>query len=404
MSILSVAEATRYIKHLFDRDQVLSALLVRGEISNFKHHTSGHCYFTLKDAQATIRAVMFRSKAQYLKFMPRDGMKVIVRGRIQVFERDGQYQLYADQIVPEGVGELSLAFEQLKEKLSQEGLFDDSRKKRLPLLPKAVGIITSSTGAALRDIVTVSKRRYKGISLVLYPVAVQGVESAPQLVQAIRDFNHYGKVDVLIMGRGGGSLEELWSFNDERVIRAMSESILPIVSAVGHQTDFTLADFVSDVRAATPSQAAEIVVPDVNELLRHIHSLEDRLKVQIFNQLRVLRLRVEACQKARIMREPQELFMRQQQILDEYQEKLVQFIKQKIIDSRQRQLLLSEKLAVLSPLAVLGRGYSIVRRTDGQVITRANQVAQGDALTLLLAEGSLTVQVIQEGKEPNDEK
>jgi exodeoxyribonuclease VII large subunit len=404
MSILSVAEATRYIKHLFDQDQVLSALLVRGEISNFKQPASGHCYFTLKDAQATIRAVMFRSKAQYLKFMPRDGMKVIVRGRIQVFERDGQYQLYADQIVPEGVGELSLAYEQLKEKLSQEGLFDDSRKKRLPLLPKAVGIITSSTGAALRDIVTVSKRRYKGISLVLYPVAVQGVESAPQLVQAIRDFNRYGKVDVLIMGRGGGSLEELWSFNDERVIRAMSESILPIVSAVGHQTDFTLADFVSDVRAATPSQAAEIVVPDVNELLRHIHSLEDRLKVQIFNQLRVLRLRVEACQKARIMREPQELFMRQQQILDDYQEKLVQFIKQKITDSRQRQLLLSEKLAVLSPLAVLGRGYSIVRRTDGQVITRANQVTQGDALMLLLAEGSLTVQVIQGGKEPNDEK
>lgn len=404
MSILSVAEATRYIKHLFDQDQILSALLVRGEISNFKHHTSGHCYFTLKDAQATIRAVMFRSKAQYLKFMPRDGMKVIVRGRIQVFERDGQYQLYADQIVPEGVGELSLAYEQLKEKLSQEGLFDDSRKKRLPLLPQAVGIITSSTGAALRDIVTVSKRRHKGISLVLYPVAVQGVESAPQLVQAIRDFNHYGKVDVLIIGRGGGSLEELWSFNDERVVRAMSESILPIVSAVGHQTDVTLADFVADVRAATPSQAAEIVVPDVNELLRHIHSLEDRLQVQILGQLRVLRLRVETCQTARIMREPQELFVRQQQILDDYQEKLVQFIKQKLTDNRQRQLLLSEKLAMLSPLAVLGRGYSIVRRTDGQVITRANQVAPGDELILLLAEGSLAVQVIQGGKGLNHEK
>ncbi|MBU2700943.1 exodeoxyribonuclease VII large subunit [Sporomusaceae bacterium BoRhaA] len=404
MGILSVAEATRYIKQLFDQDLILSALLVRGEISNFKHPASGHCYFTLKDAQATIRSVMFRSKAQYLKFMPRDGMKVIVRGRIQVFERDGQYQLYADQIVPEGVGELSLAYEQLKEKLSQEGLFDESRKKRLPLLPKAVGIITSSTGAALRDIVTVSKRRYKGIPLVLYPVAVQGIESAPQLVQAIRDFNHYGKVDVLIMGRGGGSLEELWSFNDERVIRAMSESILPIVSAVGHQTDFTLADFASDVRAATPSQAAEIVVPDVNELLRHIRSLEDRLKVQMFNQLRVLRLRVEACQKARIMREPQELFVRQQQILDDYQEKLVQVIKQKIADNRQRQLLLSEKLAMLSPLAVLGRGYSIVRRKDGQVITRANQVAPGDELTLLLAEGNLTVQVIQRGKEPYHEK
>jgi exodeoxyribonuclease VII large subunit len=404
MGILSVAEATRYIKRLFDQDLILSALLVRGEISNFKHPASGHCYFTLKDAQATIRSVMFRSKAQYLKFMPRDGMKVIVRGRIQVFERDGQYQLYADQIVPEGVGELSLAYEQLKEKLSQEGLFDESRKKRLPLLPKAVGIITSSTGAALRDIVTVSKRRYKGISLVLYPVAVQGIESAPQLVQAIRDFNHYGKVDVLIMGRGGGSLEELWSFNDERVIRAMSESILPIVSAVGHQTDFTLADFAADVRAATPSQAAEIVVPDVNELLRHIRSLEDRLKVQMFNQLRVLRLRVEACQKARIMREPQELFVRQQQILDDYQEKLVQVIKQKIADNRQRQLLLSEKLAMLSPLAVLGRGYSIVRRKDGQVITRANQVAPGDELTLLLAEGNLTVQVIQMGKESYHEK
>lgn len=399
MSILSVAEATRYIKHLFDQDKMLSALLVRGEISNFKYHTSGHCYFTLKDAQATIRAVMFKSKAQYLKFMPHDGMKVIVQGRIQVFERDGQYQLYADQIVPEGVGELSLAYEQLKEQLTQEGLFDESRKQQLPLLPQAIGIITSLTGAALRDIVTVAKRRHQGISLVLYPVAVQGIEAAPQIAQAIRDFNTYGKVNVLIVGRGGGSLEELWSFNDERVVRAISASTIPIVSAVGHQTDYTLSDFAADVRAATPSQAAEIVVPDVYELARHIRSQQDRLQAVMRNQLRLKRLRITACLDARIMRQPQELISKELQLLDDYQQKILLFIKQKTADERRKLMLFSEKLAMLNPFAVLSRGYSIVRRADGQVITSQNQVSAGDKVTLLLAEGSLDAQVVRIGKE-----
>ena len=399
MSILSVAEATRYIKQLFDQDQILSALLVRGEISNFKNHTSGHCYFTLKDAQATIRAVMFKSKAQYLKFIPRDGMKVIVQGRIQVFERDGQYQLYADRIVPEGVGELSLAYEQLKELLTKEGLFDDSRKQQLPLLPQAVGIITSLTGAALRDIVTVAKRRHKGIPLILYPVAVQGTEAAPQIAQAIRAFNTYGKVDVLIVGRGGGSLEELWSFNDERVVRAISESTIPIVSAVGHQTDYTLYDFAADLRAATPSQAAEIVVPDVYELARHIRSQQEHLQVHLRNQLRLKRLRIEACLDARIMRQPQDLIIKELQLLDDYQQKLILFIKQKAADERRNLMLFSEKLAMLNPFAVLSRGYSIVRRADGQVITSQHQVSQGDEVTLLLADGSLEAQVVRIGKE-----
>lgn len=399
MSIFSVTEVTRYIKHRFDQDSVLSALLVRGEISNFKYHTSGHCYFTLKDTQATIRAVMFKSKAQYLKFMPRDGMKVIVQGRIQVFERDGQYQLYADQIVPEGVGELSLAYEQLKQQLAKEGLFHEDRKKKLPLLPQAVGIITSLTGAALRDIVTVAKRRHQGISLVLYPVAVQGAEAAPQIAQAIRDFNTYGKVEVLIVGRGGGSLEELWSFNDERVVRAISESLIPIVSAVGHQTDYTLSDFAADLRAATPSQAAELVVPDVHELARQLRSQQERLQVHLRNQLRLKRLRIEACLNARIMRQPQELITKELQLLDDYQQRLISFMNQKAADERRKLMLFSEKLAMLNPFAVLKRGYSIVRRDDGQVITSQHQVSEGDELTLILTDGSLGVQVVRIGKE-----
>ena len=229
LGILSVYEATKYIKQLFDRDKKLALLYIQGEISNYKRHSSGHCYFTLKDSEAIIRAVMFKSRAQFLKFEPYNGMKVIAGGRVTVFERDGQYQLYIDQMVPQGIGELSLAFVQLKEKLAKEGLFDDARKRPLPLLPKAIGIITSPTGAAVRDIISVAKRRHPGIRIVLYPVQVQGIDAPAQIVQAIQVFNSVGKMDVIIIGRGGGAIEELWAFNDETVVRAVAESAIHTV-------------------------------------------------------------------------------------------------------------------------------------------------------------------------------
>lgn len=399
MSILSVSEATGYIKGLIEADKLLNGLFIRGEISNFKHHTSGHCYFTLKDAKATLRSVMFRSRAQYLKFEPMNGMKVIAGGRISVFERDGQYQLYVEQLVPDGIGELSLAYEQLKEKLSREGLFDDSHKKPLPVFPRTVGIITSRTGAALRDIVTVSKRRNPAIRLVLYPVAVQGAAAFGEIAEAIRNLNDYSDADVLIVGRGGGSLEELWAFNEEAVVRAIYESRLPVISAVGHQTDYTLADFVADCRAATPSQAAELAVPNVAELRRHIYSDQERMSAALRSVLSVKKLQVAACLNAKVMRQPRAMIESYQQMLDGYQHELVQYMKQITLTKRQQFVVVAEKLAMLNPLAVLNRGYSIVQKEDKAVVTRSSQVENGEKLEVRLAQGRLTVAVVEQERE-----
>ncbi|MDU2066575.1 MAG: exodeoxyribonuclease VII large subunit [Sporomusaceae bacterium] len=405
MSVLSVTEATRYMKQLFESDKLLSALWVQGEISNFKQHTSGHCYFTLKDSQATLRSVMFRGRAQFLKFRPKDGMKVIACGRISLYERDGQYQLYVDQLVPEGIGELSLAYEQLKEKLEQEGLFRPEIKQKLPFLPKAIGIITSKTGAALRDIISVSKRRYPAVSLVLYPVAVQGTEAAGQIATALARMNDYGEVDVIIVGRGGGSLEELWAFNEEIVVRAISESKIPVISAVGHQTDYTLADFAADCRAATPSQAAELAVPDVNDLLRHLRSQQERLAVAVRGRISFGRLRLEAAANARIMRHPYDLIVPYQQLLDTYRQNLLSSAGKKQEESRLRFVHLAEKLALLNPLSVLGRGYSILRRADGTVIRRSDQVHADETIQAALFSGTLELKVLSaKGETPSESK
>jgi len=399
MTIFSVSEITRHIKELFECDPKVAHLFVRGEISNFKRHFSGHCYFTLKDSKATIKAVMFKSRVQTLKFEPKDGMNVIVGGQITVFERDGQYQLYAQQLVPDGIGELSLAFTQLKEKLEAEGLFADERKKPLPMLPKTVGIITSATGAVLRDIITVSKRRHPAVVLMLYPVLVQGAEAPPQIVHAIEVFNTLGKVDVIIVGRGGGSIEDLWSFNDERVVRAIAASVIPIVSAVGHQTDYTLTDFVADRRAATPSQAAEIVVPDVRELIKYITTLKSMLLHHAHNLLKNKRLRVQQSATSRVLHYPHEFIANRQQMLDSYMDRLDKSGK-KIVMVKQHQFeILAEKLAMLSPLAVLTRGYSIVRDANGQLVNNVSTVQRGEQLEIVLHQGAMQVEVIsvQEG-------
>jgi len=377
-------------------------VLVRGEISNFKQHYSGHCYFTLKDSQATLRAVMFRSRAQYLKFVPSNGLKVIAAGYITVFERDGQYQLYVDQLVPDGVGELSLAFVQLRDKLAAEGLFDASRKKKLPLFPKAVGIVTSPTGAAIRDIVTVAKRRHPGIRLVLYPVQVQGEEAPPQIIKAIEVFNKLAGVDVIIVGRGGGSLEDLWAFNDEGVVRAIAQSKISIVSAVGHETDYTLADFAADCRAATPSQAAELVVPNTKELARYLNKVQNMLVANIRRLLNERRQQLQRLTASRALLRPKEWLLIRQQALDFQIQQLLRLMNQTLKDKKQHLALVTEKLSLLSPLAILARGYSIVRTPAGKIVRSAQDVLPGQQLSVIMHRGSLTVQVLDIKEENND--
>lgn len=392
-NIYTVSDLTKYIKSIFDQDARLISVFVKGEISNFKSHYSGHCYFTLKDAGSQIKGVMFRSRAQFLKFEPRDGMKIVAAGQITVFERDGQYQLYAEQLIPDGIGELSIAFNQLKEKLASEGLFDDSRKKKLSLLPKAIGIVTSPTGAALRDIITVAKRRHPGIPLTLYPVQVQGTEAPGQIVRAIREFNRLKSVDVIIVGRGGGSIEELWAFNDEQVVRTIASSYIPIVSAVGHQTDYTLADFAADCRAATPSQAAEIVVPDVYELKRYINTLQTMLENNMRLYIKQRRQAVCQLRDNKVFTQPEKMFADKRQLIDSYMERLEQSVRKVLVAKQHVLKINAEKLAVLNPLAVLSRGYSLVRTLEGQVVTNTNQVAPEQPLEIILHQGQLEVVV-----------
>lgn len=395
---LSVTELTFHIRRMFEQNPVLSRVTVRGELSNFRRHHSGHCYFTLKDSGASLRCVMFRSRATALRFEPADGMQVRVLGRVAVYERDGSYQMYADSMVADGLGDLSVAFTKLREKLLAEGLFDDSRKQPLPLLPRAIGVVTSPTGAALRDIVTVARRRHAGIPILLAPVQVQGEEAPEQVVRGIRLLDRSGRVDVIIIGRGGGSIEELWAFNDERVVRAVAAATTPIVSAVGHQTDYTLSDFAADRRAATPSQAAEIVTPDRLALSQRLRTDQQRLNQSLQNRLIKGRLRLERCLSSRLFRRPQEILQERMQRLDQLQDRLAAAIERLLDRKNQRCQLANEKLNLLDPLRVLQRGYSVVRRPDGRIIRRAETVGQGDRLDVWLQEGRLGVVVTETEK------
>ena len=385
---------TAYIRRLFERDNLLGRVRVWGELSNFRRHHSGHCYFTLKDAGASLRCVMFRSKAIGLKFVPRDGLRVRLTGNVSVYERDGNYQLYVESMLPDGLGDFSAAFAKLREKLLAEGLFDDSRKQPIPFLPKAIGVVTSPTGAALRDIVTVARRRHGGIPIVLVPAQVQGEEAPEQIVRGIELLDRSGRVDVIVIGRGGGSIEELWAFNDERVVRAVAAAVTPIVSAVGHQTDFTLSDFAADLRAATPSQAAELVVPDRLELLRRLSSTKRRLNQALRHRLIERRLRLERCLQSSLFRRPQELLRDRSQLLDQLSERLTNALKTALDERQQRLRIANEKLNLLNPWGVLQRGYSVVRRRpDGAVISSAEAVETGESLDIWLHRGKLAVTV-----------
>ena len=396
MGILTVSDVTAYVKRWMDKDALLSSVYVRGEVSNFKRHSSGHCYFTLKDAGAVLRAVLFRSRAQYLKFEPQNGMQVIVSGRLSVFERDGQYQLYGDRMTPDGIGELSLAYAQLKDKLEREGLFQKEKKRPLPLLPRAVGIITSPTGAAVRDIRTVAKRRFAGIPLVLAPVVVQGPAAAGEITAAIRLLASHPLIDVLIVGRGGGSIEELWAFNEEAVVRAIAASPIPVISAVGHETDFTLADFAADMRAATPSQAAELAVPDRFELERRLQQGKIRLRQALSNDLLRRRQHLIQLGKSSVFTKPERLLAPQRQSLDHLQERLVRAAARQSDEKKRQWLLVSQKLALLNPLGMLQRGYAFLSLEEtGEPIRSVEQVGLDSQLNARVQDGALRLRVME---------
>jgi exodeoxyribonuclease VII large subunit len=435
---LTVYALTKYIKRKFDCDPHLQDIYVRGEISNFKRHSSGHMYFTIKDDKARILAVMFSSFSRSMKFIPENGMKIIVRGEISVYEPSGQYQIYVKEMRPDGVGELFLAFEQLKKKLELEGLFALEKKKTIPMFPKTVGVITSPTGAAIRDILTTIKRRFPIANILVFPALVQGENAARSIAKAIEKANQLTEIDVLIVGRGGGSIEELWAFNEELVARAIFTSKIPIISAVGHETDFTIADFVADLRAPTPTGAAELAVPHIDELLERVLQRQTRLVRAVKERIRFDKEHLNRLKKSYAFRYPERLYQQKLEQADKMIERLVkgagkltlmkaneqdllykrlvrnhpsELIKKandrydrsgKDLERRMRQILINNQtkydrlitaLQALSPLKIMERGYSLAYTQEHQLIKSVQQVKQNETVQIQLTDGSLQCKV-----------
>ena len=383
---VTVTQLNKYLKDRFDEDENLNAILVKGEISNFKNHYTGHLYFTLKDENSLIKCIMFKSYAERLAFKPKDGMKVMVFGAVSVFERDGVYQIYVKSMMEDGMGDLHEQFEQLKAKLEKEGLFDESHKKPIPLYPKVVGVLTSQTGAVIRDIINVSTRRNPNVYIRLLPVPVQGPGAAEQIAEKIKIMNEKKLADVLIIGRGGGSLEDLWPFNEEVVARAIYESELPVISAVGHETDFTIADFVADLRAPTPSAAAELAVPDVYELKQKINNYQNRCRMSLKKQVELMKLRYEKCMKSRVFTDPMRRIRDMDVTLDSYVQRLEMKIRAIQKDSQTSYVELVTKLDTLSPLKTLTRGYSLTEK-DGKIIKSVTELKDDDEVKLRFVDG-----------------
>ncbi|UOQ47488.1 exodeoxyribonuclease VII large subunit [Gracilibacillus caseinilyticus] len=437
---LSVTALTKYIKKKFDVDQHLNHILLRGEISNYKHHSRGHMYLTIKDEQTSIRAVMFQRQNQTLKFRPEDGMKVLITGYVSVFESQGQYQLYIQEMEPDGIGALYLAFEQLKEKLAQEGLFDPAYKKELPTYPKKIAVLTSPTGAAIRDILTTLERRYPIASVLIIPVLVQGKQAAASIVSAIEQANELNDLDVIILGRGGGSLEELWSFNEEVVARAIFHSTLPVISAVGHETDITISDMVADLRAATPTAAAELAVPTQAELLERIHKIDQGMESIVHHQIRHLNEKLQRLQGSYVFKYPGRLVEEKEQRLDRaverlsnqlvtiYQTKKDQYTYlekryariplQRNMNQRHQSILEIQKrmdrviaqqidqkknqftkhltqLDLLNPTRIMSRGYSITYNENNDILRSVQQIDPEDELHIQLTDGIVKSKVQQ---------
>ena len=393
--VFTVTELNRCVKDLVEAVPAFSDLLLRGEISNYKVYPSGHHYFTLKDSESALRCVMFKGSAMKLRFKPENGMQVIASGRISVYPRDGAYQLYCSGLSADGVGDLYVAFEQLKEKLYREGLFDPAHKKPLPRFPRRIAIVTSSAGAAVHDMIRILRRRYPIAKVLLLPVRVQGVEAPPEIVGAIRYANRYQLADVLITGRGGGSLEDLWAFNDERVARAIYESEIPVISAVGHEPDVAISDFVADRRASTPSNAAEIAVPDMAELLRWLDGAEMRMARGVTRQLGAARERLETLAQKRVLTDPLALVADKGMQLDHVQHRLAAAMRAVTDRENGRFAALAASLDALSPLRVLGRGYALAQTEDGTVLRSAAQTAAGQRIRVRLAQGQLVCDVAE---------
>ena len=386
-------QLNQYIKGRMDTDPILSKMLVRGELSNYKMYPSGHHYFSLKDSDGTVRCVMFRGNAAALRFRPENGMQVIAAGRVSVFPRDGQYQLYCDRLTPEGAGELAVAFEQLKKKLAAEGLFDPARKKPLPRFPQKIALVTSVAGAAVRDMIPILGVRYPLAEVILVPVLVQGEGAAQDIAAALDLVNENRLSDIIITGRGGGSIEDLWAFNEECVARAISRSQIPVISAVGHEPDVTIADFVADVRASTPSNAAELAVPDQNDLYTRLGSVQEYLRKTAAGMLGAHRQRLTFLAQNPALQNPERYFEGKRLLLDYQSQALTHALEQYVNQRRERLGRLAASLEAMSPLKVLGRGYTIAQTTQGQVVASVRQLAPGDLVHLKWSDGAASCRV-----------
>ena len=388
-NVITVTALNRYVKTLLDRDPVLTDVALRGEISNFtKHYKTGHFYFSLKDEQCSVKAVMFRREAQQLSFLPQNGMRVIVRCRISLFERDGAFQVYVEDLFPDGIGAMQLAFDQLKEKLEREGLFAAEHKKPLPAIPRCVGLVTSKTGAALQDILNVTRRRYPAARFLLAPVTVQGNEAAPEIAGAITRLDTSGRVDVIIVARGGGSREDLWVFNSEAIARAAFACKTPVVSAIGHEIDFSILDFVADLRAPTPSAAAELVMPDLAGYMQRNWDVYANIRAEIQNRLRLCYNKIEACETSRQLTAVRALPGQKQAELWAQQEALRRQMQKNLRDARQRLGHAAALCGSLNPYGVLARGYSVVQK-EGMVLKNSADVQTGDRVDIRLSAGRL---------------
>ena len=391
--IFTVGQINRYIRNLLENDFILSSLLVKGEISNFKAHSSGHLYFTLKDASGALSCVMFRQDAAGLPFEPENGMQVVVYGHISLYEKTGQYQLYAEFLEPLGIGALQVAFEQLKEKLAAEGLFDGDFKREIPKNPSCIAVITSPTGAAVRDILQIVKRRDPNVKVAIFPTLVQGEQAAADIVRSLKLVNEWGKADVIILGRGGGSMEDLWCFNDENVARAVFASEIPVISAVGHETDFTITDFVADMRAPTPSAAAELATTPLTERREAFHRLELRLERDVSALLTSCRRRLDLLKSRPVMERPLERIYRTMMDVEETQQRLDKEMTNRLMQRAERWQYLTNRLEAVSPLAVMSRGYVMAVTSSGKLLTSVKQAEVGDRVTLHLQDGKIETNI-----------
>ncbi len=390
---ISVTELNKYIKDKIDKDEMLNNVFVKGEISNYKHHYTGHLYFTLKDENSLIKCIMFKGYAANLKFEPKDGMKVTIFGSVSVFERDGVYQIYVKAMQEDGIGSLYKAYEEMKAKLEKEGLFDQSHKKKIPLMPRCIGVLTSNTGAVIRDIINVSTRRNPNVYIKLLPVPVQGPGAAEKIVDAIKTMNEKKLADVIIVARGGGSLEDLWPFNEEIVARAIYDSELPVISAVGHETDFTIADFVADLRAPTPSAAAELAVPNIADIKLKLDGYDNRYKLALKKKVEFMKLRYEKCMNSRVFKEPLQK-INEKYILIDMKVKTIQNSISNIYNNKKTNMIKHiAKLDALSPLKTLTRGYSIVQ-ANGKVVKSIEELKKDEEIDIRLVDGQARAKVL----------